>query len=185
LLATLAAGPLAAEPAALVTDLDSRAETITVEDRQTGRVQTYHNPPGNICGQGGVGAFPAGGTDDFRTVPTTKQRACAGDDRTLCLNDGRFRVEVEWTDPRGVPGTGRALPLTDATGAFWFFGPENLELVVKLLDGSAINGRYWFFYGGLSGVEYAITVTDTETGARRVYRNAAGEICGRGDVGAF
>jgi len=158
--------------------------TITVEDRQTGRVQTYHNPPGNICGQGDVGAFPAGGTDDFRTVPT-KQRACAGDDRTLCLNDGRFRVEVEWTDPRGVPGTGRALPLTDATGAFWFFGPENLELVVKLLDGSAINGRYWFFYGGLSGVEYAITVTDTETGARRVYRNAAGEICGRGDVGAF
>jgi len=161
--------------------------TITVEDRQTGRVQTYHNPPGNICGRGDVGAFPAGGgASPLRpAAPAAKQAACGGDDRTLCLDDGRFRVEVEWTDPRGVRGTGRALPLTDATGAFWFFGPKNLELVVKLLDGTGINGRYWFFYGGLSSVEYTITVTDTRTGAVRVYRNEAGEICGRGDVEAF
>ena len=77
------------------------------------------------------------------------------------------------------------MPFTDQAGFFWFFDPANLELVVKLLDGRAINDRFWVFYGGLSDVEYAITVTDSDTGAQRRYTNPAGEIDGEADLDAF
>ncbi len=68
------------------------------------------------------------------------------------------------------------------SGLFWFFEPENVELVVKVLDGRAINGSY---DGGLSDVEYTITVTDTVTGSWTTYRNEAGNICGQIDTEAF
>jgi hypothetical protein len=54
-----------------------------------------------------------------------------------------------------------------------------------MLDGRQVNGRFWVFYGALSDVAYTITVTDTETGTHKEYRNPPGEICGRGDTAAF
>ena len=51
--------------------------------------------------------------------------------------------------------------MTDDTGAFWFFDPENVELAVKVLDGRAINGRFWVYFGALTDVGYTLRVTDT------------------------
>ncbi|MCP4659428.1 MAG: DUF11 domain-containing protein [bacterium] len=120
---------------------------------------------------------PSGGTLD----------KCTPGAKALCLSDGRFRVEVTWRNQHGggVEGPGRAVAGTDDSGYFWFFDADNLELAVKLLDGRGVNGWYWFFYGGLSDVEYWITVTDTETGESRNYHNPPGEICGGADVRAF
>ncbi len=53
------------------------------------------------------------------------------------------------------------------------------------MDGRNLNGKFWVFYGGLSDLEYEITVTDTETGAERVYGNARGEPKSRADTSAF
>ena len=92
----------------------------------------------------------------------------------LCVNNARFRVEVAWRDPQGRSGSGQAVHLTGDTGYFWFFDDANVELVVKVLDGTWLNGHYWVFYGALSDVEYAITVTDTATGAVRRYTNPQG-----------
>jgi hypothetical protein len=39
------------------------------------------------------------------------------------------------------------VPLGADTGYFWFFEDTNVELVVKVLDGRAINGHTWVFYG--------------------------------------
>ncbi|HEV2847230.1 MAG TPA: hypothetical protein VG477_20415, partial [Thermoanaerobaculia bacterium] len=62
-------------------------------------------------------------------------RCLAGSD-VLCLGGGRFEVRVSWRNPAtGGIGSGRVLPLTNDTGAFWFFGTDNLELMVKVLDG--------------------------------------------------
>ena len=61
----------------------------------------------------------------------------------------------------------------------------NKELVVKIIDGRGLTGKFWFFYGALSDVEYDIRVTDTTNEATRVYHNPAGNLCGRGDVNAF
>lgn len=113
-----------------------------------------------------------------------------GADR-LCLLDGRFSVEVEFVDPNlgadAEPAPGRVLPdlTTRNTGFFWFFVDTNVELVAKILDGRAVNGRYWFLYGGLSDVAYAITVTDTVTGSVATYANEAGSLCGGIDVEAL
>ncbi len=71
------------------------------------------------------------------------------------------------------------------SGFFWFFNPANIELVVKSLDGRTLNGNFWFFYGALSDIEYTIRVTDTSSGLVHNYSNAAGNICGVGDINAF
>ena len=45
----------------------------------------------------------------------------------------------------------------------WFFSPDNVELIIKVLDGRSITGHFWVFYGALSNVQYTITVKDTQT----------------------
>jgi hypothetical protein len=110
---------------------------------------------------------------------------CAVSSSQLCLG-GRFRVDVQFTDPRnGQAAAGTPVPLTGDTGAFWFFAPSNLELMVKVLDGRAANGHFWVFYGALSDVEYTITVTDTVTGNRRTYHNTLHHLASGSDVTAF
>ena len=89
-----------------------------------------------------------------------------------------------WT-PLSIEGIAAAIPSSDNTGMFWFFDAQNVELIIKVLDGRPVNGRFWVFYGALSDVEYWISVTDTETGNIREYHNEPGNICGVGDTNAL
>jgi hypothetical protein len=100
---------------------------------------------------------------------------CMASSTVLCLTHGRFAVEARWSDPFGGSGAGVVHPLTSDTGAFWFFEPANLELVVKVLDACPVNQRFWVFAGGLTDVEVELTVTDTRSGLVRVYRNPLGQ----------
>jgi len=110
----------------------------------------------------------------------------ADDPAVLWLGSGRFRVEVAWSAVNvGTAGVGQAIQLTSETGAFWFFEPSNLELMVKVLDARVVNGHFWVFYGALSDVDYTITVTDTETGAIRLYHNPQGHMASTADTAAF
>jgi Fibronectin type III domain/Matrixin len=113
--------------------------------------------------------------------------SCLPGPRRLCLLGGRLQVEVDWKNPYdgGSEGEGQAVVLSDESGYFWFFAPENLELVVKALDGSGSNGHLWLFYGALTDLEYTVAVTDTATGARRTYHNPPGALCGSADILAF
>jgi Fibronectin type III domain len=108
------------------------------------------------------------------TTPPAQSPACTPNDVRHCLNNGRFQVEVQWTAPGGATGAGRRAPLTNDTGLFWFFDPQNVEMIVKVLNGCALNGRYWVFAGGLTNVRAVLTVTDTQTGARKQYTNPQG-----------
>ena len=110
---------------------------------------------------------------------------CKPSNRTLCLGGGRFEVTVDWQDFQSGSGAGRSVPLTDDTGAFWFFDDENLELVVKVLDGTALNDHHWVFYGALSNVAYTLRVRDTETGAIATYDNELGAFGSNGDTTAL
>ena len=80
---------------------------------------------------------------------------------------------------------GMAVPLTAGTGYFWFFGPANVETVIKVLDGRPVNGHFWVFYGALSDVRYTLTVTDTVTGKVKTYTNPAGQFASVADTLAF
>src|SRR5262249_54317837 len=98
-----------------------------------------------------------------------------GSSTTLLLQNGRFKVQVNWAvPPQGTSGSGTAIPVASDTGVFWFFSPNNLELMIKVLDGNAINGHWWVFYGALTNVEFDLTVTDLTTGATKTYHNAYG-----------
>lgn len=118
---------------------------------------------------------------------------CVQDDETLCLMNGRFAVRSSFLHPQN--GIQRAKVYdsfsADRTGMFWFFRPDNVELITKSLDGTNPdifpNPAYWFFYGGLSSVEYWIEVTDTAVDPPKTveYHNDPGVICGRADTGAF
>ena len=114
------------------------------------------------------------------------QTPCVADATTLCLNNGRFKVQVNWQVPsQGTSGVGTGIPLTGDTGEFWFFSANNIELVVKVVDGRAFNNHYWVFYGALSDVAYTITVTDSQTGTVKTYQNPSGHLASNADITAF
>jgi|CXWL01.1.fsa_nt_gi hypothetical protein len=96
---------------------------------------------------------------------------CSAGNR-LCLGSaGRFEVAVDWRTQQGDVGHGTALQLTSDSGAVWFFGATNLELMVKLIDACSFNNRYWVFVAGLTDVQVTLTVTDTASEAVRTYVN--------------
>jgi hypothetical protein len=103
--------------------------------------------------------------------------ACESDAHTLCLGaDGRFQVRAFWRTAAGLEGAASSLPMTASTGSFFFFSPDNLELLVKVLDGCAINQHFWIFAAGLTDVGVELVVTDTANGAVQVFRNEAGDF---------
>ena len=57
---------------------------------------------------------------------------------------------------------------------FWFFSSDNVELAVKVLDGCSENGYRWVLMGGLTDVGVEVTVTDSESGRAKMYRNLEG-----------
>jgi hypothetical protein len=166
--------------------------TITVTDTATGEEKTYHNPPGRMASQADTSAFAdtaaAPATALAAMAPAAVSTGCSTSaaGTALCLQSNRFAVEVTFTDPRnGVTGPAHAVDLTADTGAFWFFDPSNLELMIKVLDGRPVNGHFWVFFGALSDVAYTIRVTDTETGEQRIYVNPHGKLTSRADTSAF
>jgi hypothetical protein len=99
---------------------------------------------------------------------------CIAGPTTLCVNGGRFRVQMDWATADGRTGAGMAVPATADTGMFWFFSSNNLEAIVKVVDGCSFNQRYWVFAGGLTNVAVTMRVTDTQDGILRTYTNAQG-----------
>ena len=192
--------------------LSNVAYTITITDLRTGQVRKYENPSGTIASAADTSAFeassgasgvPAGRGSAADSLSRTEIYAlyellserpkaaepinpCAAGGTTLCLLGGRFRLTVDWEIPgQGRSGHGVAAPITNDTGSFWFFDEGNVELAVKVLDGRALNGRFWLFVGGLTDVRYTLRVTDTETGATRTWNNTEGDLTSWADTAAF
>jgi hypothetical protein len=108
----------------------------------------------------------------FDNVFFLEDETCGASITTLCLNDGRFRVAVEWETKQGQQGFGKAVDLTADSGYFWFFNSANVELVTKLLDACPTQFHtFWFFAAGLTNVETVIRVHDTGSDTERIYMN--------------
>jgi ELWxxDGT repeat protein len=171
--------------AELWTSDGTAAGTHMIQDINPGAASST---PSGMTAAGGLLFFSA---DDGLTgrelwaLPLGGAGGCLPSATALCLSGGRYKVETFWRDFQGNSGAGKAAPLTGDTGTFWFFSPNNLEVIVKVLDGRALNGHFWVFYGALSNVEYALTVTDTATGLTRRYFNPLGQLASVGDTTAF
>lgn len=171
---------------------------LRVRDTVTGRGAVYRNPVGRasaaitdaealpVCDGPARGPAVAAEPVRIRPVGAAEEaiapyavydtaEICLTDEDTLCLNRGRFRVRVEWQDFQGGTGDGQVVPLSSAdSGLFWFFHPNNWEMLVKALDGCGVNGHYWVFAAATTNVGYVLQVTDTMTGANRTYVNPVG-----------
>lgn len=90
---------------------------------------------------------------------------------TLELTGDRFRVTARWRTNLGLEGEALGRELTADSGYFYFFSPNNVELVVKVLDVCELHDRFWVFAGGLTNVEVDLTVEDTVSGEIRTYHN--------------
>jgi hypothetical protein len=168
--------------------------TLTVSDTAAGLLRTYFNPSGHLASVADTAAFrstasvvsPTRFAADEPILRYQASAPCEQGPSTLCLNDGRFTVEVAFQLPnQSESGRAMPVPLTSDTGYFWFFSSGNVELVLKVVDGRPVNGRFWVFYGGLTNLEVAITVTDTLTGASRNYLKPAGTLVSEADTSAF
>jgi hypothetical protein len=158
-----------------------------------GWVPTYELAAGD--GRAALGAIVARGPKDpprfvVQRLAPPALAACAhaGADDHLCLQAERFRVDADWRDPYNVAvGLGSGFHVADVSdsGAFWFFGEDNLELLVKVLDGRGVNGHFWVFYGAMTTVEYWVAVTDLATGEQEVYYNPPRVQASVADTAAF
>lgn len=113
--------------------------------------------------------------------------SCADNDRNFCSRQGRFELTVDWKTPNGTTGTAKKVVTgNDESGLFYFFDPNNWELLVKVLDGCSINERFWVFTAGTTDVEYLLKVEDRWTGKVRSYFNQAGKAAeATADIDAF
>lgn len=109
------------------------------------------------------------------SAPPTPAPPPPGADERLLLRDGRFEVDAYWRTALGTAGYGKAVALTADTGTFWFFGAENLEIFVKVLDGCVPFERYWVYLAGLTDVEVLVTVRDLQGDAVRTYFSPMGQ----------
>jgi hypothetical protein len=113
----------------------------------------------------------------------------------LELQDGRFLIEVDWA--AGGGGQGVAEVVTIAPGSnvelrsenstiIEFFGNDNWELLLKVLDARGINQHFWVYLAAASSVGYDVTVVDTVCDQRRTYSGMRGVFqASTTDVTAF
>lgn len=166
--------------------------SLRVTDTTNGTVKVFEKTGSSLCGGADTGAFTStSGVRGVNVVSIRKalkddagmdfaaQAACTTTSTQACLLGNRFRVQVK----RGGVNQ-RAFKLTGQTGSFWFFSADNPEVVVKVIDGRALNGKFWVLYGSMTDQVYQVVVTDTATGSSKTYNSTVGS-CGRADTAAF
>ena len=111
----------------------------------------------------------------FATGVLAADGACQPDAETLCLHDGRYELQADWWTSDGKSGSADVVPkATRDSGLFRFFDADNWEILIKVLDGCAVNGHHWVYGASTTDLGYAIRVTDTAKGDVKEYRNEAG-----------
>ena len=76
-----------------------------------------------------------------------------------CLDNG-YTVAVDFEDPNTGLWTEakRQSHLTRDSAVFYFFNPDNAEVLVKVLNGCAINGHWWVYSAPATDLRYRVTV---------------------------
>ncbi len=168
-------------------------DTLTITHTWTG--------PGVLFFDAGTGAFDSSGScgGAYETIGTSPPldvqvrgtmgiqidqedltTACVKSDTVLCIEnnagDARFQLTVDFNHS-GTAGTGQASLQTLGIahgGSFWFFGQDNPEILVKVLNGCGFNNHFWVFITAGTNVGFTVHVKDTMTSATNLYSNADG-----------
>lgn len=115
------------------------------------------------------------GSPSSTRVTLLDNEPCIPSATVACLEQGRFKISVTWSNFADETGVGTIIPSSaDDSALFWFFDEENWEMLTKVINGCTFNNRFWVFSAATTNVEYTLTVTDTETGVTEVYFNPLG-----------
>jgi hypothetical protein len=128
------------------------------------------------------------GAISSRQVTVTVEQATTN----LFMLNRRFNVQVRYRNQFANPPsegllTGRSLlssQLSD-TAIFWFDSPLVVELMVRVSDARPFDNAFHVYLGGLSDVEFFITVKDTVTGKTVEYHKEANKLVGQIDRKSF
>ena len=119
---------------------------------------------------------------------------CVASATTVCLLSDRFRVSIAFINQfANPPAPGNFLGAKLVPGVqnpdvatFGISSAQAIEVVVRIQDTRPFGlNRFDVYYGGLTDLEYTVTVTDTVTGTTRSYRNPPGTVGGGVDRTSF
>lgn len=101
-----------------------------------------------------------------------------------------FDLTLDARDPRtGTTGSGTVIGQNDVYGYFSIPSVSgnagNPEVIVKMVDATAIGQNYWVFYGCMTDLEYTLNVKENATGVVKTYSKDAGKPCGQFDTSGF
>lgn len=120
---------------------------------------------GTLQGTAAFASFPAGGSCTSSTSGA------------LCLS-GRFTVTAGWRvgpEVGGATGSGTTSACSNpGSGLFWFFDANNWEVLLKIINGCALNNRWWVFSAATTDVFYRLEVFDLKAGKNKIYFNYPG-----------
>lgn len=120
--------------------------------------------------------FVAAGRRGVARIPAMSE-TCESDAQTLCLEDGRFRITLDYETALGGGRSGSASVVSLGEvgiargGILSFFSTSNPEVLVKVLDGCSVNDRFWVFFAATTTVGFTLQVEDLQAGLARVYSN--------------
>ena len=128
------------------------------------------------------------------TIAAAQGSTCTANGTTACLLSSRFRVNIafrnQFSNPPGQTGDFAAARLNPAatnpdTALFGFSDAANVEVVVRIVDARPFAPRFDVYFGGMTDVEYTVTVTDTQSGLTKTYKNEPGDVGGGVDRISF
>ena len=131
-----------------------------------------------------VGA--ASGSDAGRVVLAASETpVCEPDGPGIELESGH-RIDMCFANPDGAVLGANDWGLAPRSAALLhFFDPENAEVLVKVLDGCAVNGHRWVFAASATDLAFHLVVTAPD-GQRWTHHNSAGQTAEpRSDTAAF
>jgi plastocyanin len=113
-------------------------------------------------------AYSNEASEATEAVPGT----CTAGPTTICINN-RFKIEVSWrTATDSGQGQAVIVPSAPNSGLFYFFGADNIEMLIKVLNACVPPfNHYWVYFAATTNEEFTTTVTDTQSGKVKVYFN--------------
>lgn len=128
------------------------------------------------------------------TCENTNGGSCTTTASTACLLDGRFRVSINYINQFAnppAPGTFLGAKLIQGSqnpdvATFGISSAQAIEVVVRIQDARPFGlNRFDVYYGGLTDLEYTVSITDTQKGTSKTYRNPPGTVGGSVDRTTF
>lgn len=164
---------------ASMTDVEIELEIL---DRVEGEVWRHHQAQGEIRSVADLSAFPRLPDPSRGALPLPFGGLF--DSQPVVGLDNLFDVSVSWV-ANGEINVAKGRRLLGDTAAFTFFDDSAVDVVINIIDGRPLNGKYWVFGGSLTDVQFVVTIKNRETGVTKTFHNPPGTFAGFSDLSAF